>query len=141
MTKEEELGNCLALIEQYKEQINSLEMQSSYVQAIVAEYNKVKITLEQMGKNDKKVDVLLPIGGSTFIQANVNDTSKVLFDIGAGIVSEKTLPDAIKKIDERVADLQKTQEKLLTIIQNLQKEASQISDKAQKLYAEEQKGS
>ena len=141
MTKEEELGNCLALIEQYKEQINSLEMQSSYVQAIIAEYNKVKITLEQMGKNDKKVDVLLPIGGSTFIQANINDTSKVLFDIGAGVVSEKTLPDAIKKIDERVADLHKTQEKLLTIIQNLQKEASEISDKAQKLYAEEQKGS
>jgi prefoldin alpha subunit len=141
MAKDEELGNCLALIEQYKEQINSLEMQSSYVQAIIAEYNKVKITLEQMGKNDKKIDVLVPIGGSTFIQANINDTSKVLFDIGAGIVSEKALPDAIKKIDERVVDLQKTQEKLLTIIQNLQNEATEISNKAQKLYAEEQKGS
>ena len=32
MTKDEELSKYLALIEQYKEQINSLDVQFSYVQ-------------------------------------------------------------------------------------------------------------
>jgi prefoldin alpha subunit len=137
MTKDEELTKCLALFEQYKEQINSVEMQSSYLQAIVNEYNKVKITLEQIVKIDKGSEVLLPLGGSTFIEANVKNPSKVLFDIGAGIVVEKTSNDAIIKIDKRIEDLQKTQEKIITIMQNLQNEATEVSAKAQQLMSEE----
>lgn len=137
MSKDEELTKYLALIEQYKEQINSVEMQSSYLQAVVNEYNKVKITLEEIVKIEKGSEVLLPIGGSTFIQANITNPSKVLFDIGAGIVIEKTSDNAIKKIDKRIEDLQKTHEKLMTIIQNLQNEATEISEKAQKLLNEE----
>ena len=54
-------------------------------------------------------------------------------------VTEKTSEDAIKKINQRIDDLQKTQEKLLTMMQNLQNEATEISAKAQKLYEEQQK--
>ena len=137
MSKDEELAKCLTLIEQYKEQINSVEMQSSYLQAIINEYNKVKITLENIVKINKGSEVLLPLGGSTFIEANITNPSKVLFDIGAGIVTEKTSSNAISKIDERIEDLQKTQEKLMTILQNLQNEATEVSAKAQKLLGEE----
>ena len=137
MSKDEELTKYLTLIEQYKEQINSIEMQSSYIQAIINEYNKVKITLEQIFKIEKGSEILLPLGGSTFIEANIINPSKVLFDIGAGIVTEKTSINAIKKIDERIQDLQKTQEKLITYIQNLQDEATEVSTKAQILLNEE----
>jgi len=139
MTKEEELAKYMALIEQYKEQINSLEMQSQYLQAAIADYNKAKITLEQLNNADTGSEMLLPIGGSTFIDTTAKNTSKVLFDIGGGIVIEKTSEDAIKKIDCRIEDLQKTQEKLLTMMQNLQNEATEVSSKAQKFYEEQQK--
>jgi len=139
MTKDEELAKYLTLIEQYKEQMNSLEMQSSYLQAAIADYSKAKMTLEQLGNTDKETEILLPIGGSTFIDATTKNPSKVLFDIGGGIVTEKTSDDAIKKIDKRIEDLQKTQEKLLTMMQDLQNETTEISAKAQKLLAEEQK--
>ncbi|MDH7507143.1 MAG: prefoldin subunit alpha [Candidatus Thermoplasmatota archaeon] len=139
MSKDEELTKYLALIEQYKEQMNSVEMQSSYLQAIINEYSKVKITLEQLIKIDKKSEVLLPIGGSTYIEASIINPSKVLFDIGAGLIVEKTSDNAIKKIDKRIEDLQKTQEKLYTIMQNLQKEATEVSEKAQKILNEENK--
>ena len=137
MSKDEEIAKYLTLIEQYKEEINSVEMQSSYVQAIINEYNKVKITLEQLVKIDKGSEVLLPIGGSTYIQANVTNPSKVLFDVGAGVIIEKTSDNAINKIDKRIEDLQKTQEKLTAIMQNLQNEATEASAKAQKLLGEE----
>jgi len=139
MTKDEELAKYMTLIEQYKEQMNSLEIQSQYLQAAIADYNKAKITLEQLHDADKGTEILLPIGGSTYIDATVKNTSKVLFDIGGGIVTEKTSDDAIKKIDMRIEDLQKTQEKLLTMMQNLQNEATEVSAKAQKLLGEEQK--
>ena len=137
MTKEEELSKYIAQIEQYKEQINQLEMQSSYIQGAILDYNKAKMTLENLNNADKDNDVLIPIGGSTFINAKAADTSKVLFDIGSGIVSEKNYEDAIKKIDERIEDLQKTQESIVSMVQKLQNEAEEISLKAQKIYQDQ----
>jgi len=139
MTKDEELTKYMALIEQYKEQMNTLEMQSQYLQAAIADYNKAKITIEQLSNTDTGTEILLPIGGSTYINAAAKNTSKLLFDIGGGIVTEKTSDDAIKKIDKRIEGLQKTQEKLIEAMQNLQNEATEVSAKAQKLLAEEQK--
>ena len=139
MIKDEELAKYLAIIEQYKEQMNSLEMQSQYLQAAILDYNKAKITLENLRKTKKDEDILLPIGGSTFINANLKNPSNVLFDIGAGIVTEKKAEDAINKINKKIEDLQKTQEKLLTMMQNLQNESAEVSAKAQKLLSESQK--
>ena len=139
MTREEELSKYMILIENYKEQLNSLDMQYSYLQAAIADYAKAKMTLEQLSKKDDSAEILLPIGGSTFLNATAKSTSKVLFDIGSGVVTEKTTDDAIKKIDERIDSLQKTQEKLSSMAQQLQTEAAEISDKAQKLMAEEKK--
>ena len=139
MTKDEELANYMALIEQYKEQMSSLETQSSYLQAAVSDYTKAKMTIEQLSKTSKGDELLFPIGGSTFIKATASDSSKVLFDIGAGVVTEKNPKDAITNIDKRIEDLQKTQERLLEIMQNLQNEAAGISQKAQNLISEQKK--
>lgn len=138
MTKEEELSKYMVLIENYKEQLGSLEMQSSYLQAAIADYTKAKMTLEQLSNTDEGTDILFPIGGSTFISATAKDTAKVLFDIGGGIVAEKTSNDAIKKIDKRIESLQQTQEKLSSMAQQLQAEANEVSNKAQELLSQKE---
>ena len=69
MTKDEELTKYMALIEQYKEQMNSIETQFSYLQAAINDYNKAKITLEQLSNTESGAEILLPIGGCTFINA------------------------------------------------------------------------
>lgn len=138
MNKDQELARYMAQIEQYKEQINQLEMQSSYLQAAVNDYNKARITLEQLEKSDNNSEILVPIGGSTYMNATAKDTKNVLFDIGSGVVTEKKVEDAIKKIDVRLEELQKTQDKLSSMLQQLQTEAIEISTKAQKLYEGQQ---
>jgi len=137
MNREEELAKYLSLIEYYKDQLNSIEIQSSYLQAAIAEYYKTRMTVEQLNKISDGNEILIPVGGSTFINACIKNPSKVLFDIGAGIVTEKTVDDAIKKINQRIENLQETQKKLLSIAQQLQNEAAEISKKMQKLISEE----
>ena len=127
----------MVLIENYKEQLSQLEIQQSYIQAAITDYTKAKMTLENLSNTDEKTDILLPIGGSTYIDAKLNNTSKVLFDIGAGIVTEKTFEDAINKIDERVKSLEQTQERFSTMMQQIQAEATEASNRAQELYSEE----
>ena len=139
MDKEQELRNYMMLIEQYKEQMAQLETQNQYVQAAIAEYNRAKITLEQLNNADGGDEILIPIGGSAFVDAKVKSTSKVLFDIGGGLVTEKKSEDAIKNIDKRIEELQKTQEKLGDMLQNFQNETNDAYAKAQKLMQEQQK--
>lgn len=136
MTKDEELAKYLSIIEQYKEQLNNLEMQSSYIQSAILDYNKAKITLENLKNTEKDKEILLPIGGSTFINANIKDPSNVLFDIGAGLVTEKKTEEAIKNIDKKIEEFQKTQEKVSAVMQNLQNSSAEITAKAQKLLSE-----
>ena len=136
MTKENEIATNLSMIEYYKEQLASIDMQIQYLQAAVADYHKAKITVEQLDKTKGVDDILVPVGLGVFINASTKDTSKVLVDIGAGIVAEKTVDDAIKKIDGRIEALQENQKKLLSMAQQLQTEAVELSNKTQKLVDE-----
>lgn len=138
MNKDEELNRYMVQIEQYKEQMNQLEMQFQYLNAAFADYNRAKITLENLTKADAGSEVLLPIGGGVFIGATAKDTSTVLMDIGGDLVTEKTPEEAIKKIDKRLENLEKTQVKMNEMMERLQNEATEVSAKAQKIMSEQQ---
>jgi len=136
---EEEITRNLALIEYYKEQLNAIDYQTQFMQAALADYYKAKITIEQLHKADENSEILIPVGGGTFINGSIKESSNVLVDIGAGLVAEKTIDDALKKIDERIKNLQGKQEKLLSTAQKLQVESDELSQKTQKLVEETQK--
>jgi prefoldin alpha subunit len=139
MTKEEEITRNLTLIEYYKEQLNALDTQSQYIQAALADYQKGKITIEQVKRIKEDSEILIPVGGGTFITGTVKNPNKVLMDIGAGYISEKTIEEGIKKIDERIKRVQESQERLLSQAQKLQIEANELSEKTQKLMNEARK--
>ena len=136
MTKEDEISRNLALIEYYKEQLANLDMQMQYLQVAMADYQKAKISIEHLEKTEDATEILVPLGSGIFVNASAKDTSKVLLDIGAGVVAEKNTNDAIKKIDERIENLEKNQEKILSMAQQLQNEANELAQKTQKLVNE-----
>ena len=139
MTKEDEITKNLSLIEYYKEQLNALDIQSQYLQVALADYYKAKMTIEQLQKTKEKSDILIPLGGGTYLNGSIQDASKVLVDIGAGLVTEKTIDGAINKLEERIKTLQDKQEKIVSTVQKLQEESTKLSQTTQKLIEETQK--
>ena len=137
MKKEEELQKYLNSIEQCKEQLNSLEVQFSYIQNVIADQTKAKLTLQQLDKTDKDVEVFFPIGAGAYLDGTTKKTSKILFDVGEGIIIEKSSEEVIKKIDKQIKDLQETTEKISAMAQKLQSDLSESTEKAQKLVSEE----
>jgi len=133
MANDEEITRNLTMIEYYKEQLSSIDMQAQYLQAALTDFYKAKLTVEQLDKTDDGSEILIPLGGGTFINGSVKDPSKVLVDIGAGLVTEKTVDGAIKKIDDRIKELQENQERLMTMGQKLQNEATELSQRTQKM--------
>lgn len=139
MVTDEEITKNLTMIEYYKEQLGSIDIQIQYFQAAVADYQKAKLSIEQLDKTKGKPDILIPVGTGIFVYASAKETSKILIDIGDGIVAEKTVDEALKKVDSRIEVLQKNQEKLLAMAQQMQQEAVDLSNKTQALINETKK--
>ncbi|MCJ7572378.1 MAG: prefoldin subunit alpha [Candidatus Thermoplasmatota archaeon] len=137
MTKDEEASRYMMIVEQCKEQLNQLEMQSQYIQAAIMDYNKARLTIEQLKKLEKETEMMIPIGGGAFINTTAKKQEKILIEVGAGIVIEKTYDDAIKKIDERIQNIEKSQARLDEMMQNIQKQGENAAEKAQNLIYEE----
>jgi prefoldin alpha subunit len=138
MTKEEEITRNLTLIEYYKQQLESIDMQLQYLQATIAEYQRAKMTVEQLTTVDENSELLIPVGAGTFVNGSLKNASNVLIGIGAGLVVEKSVNEAIVKLDERMKRLAENQEKMLSLGQKIQTDAQALSEKTQKMMEETQ---
>ena len=136
MTQEEDVAKNLTLIEYYKQQLESIEMQLQYMQATVAEYQRAKITVEQLHAVDDNADILIPVGGGAFINGSVKNTSHVLLGVGAGFVMEKTVDETVAKLDEQIRKVQESYEKVVSLAQKIQSDAEELSAKTQKMMEE-----
>ncbi|OYT58470.1 prefoldin subunit alpha [Euryarchaeota archaeon ex4484_162] len=131
--KEAEVSRYLSLLEMYKEQIESLVNQSQIIQAMIDEYNRTKLTLDKISNVEEKTEVLVSIGGGVFVNANIRDTKKVVYNIGADIMIEKTIEETVKSIDERINLLYENLQKVVETTQKLEDAAAQISEKVQEM--------
>ena len=55
---------------------------------------------------NQEIESLIPVGLGTYVKANISGTSKVLLDVGAGIVVEKEHDSAINYLESRIKELQ-----------------------------------
>ena len=134
MNQEEEFQRYAALIDYYKSQLESIENQYNYLQAAIMDYQKAKITVEKLAETKSGNEILIPIGGGVFTYATTKKPSKVLTDIGSGIVIEKNPKDALLVMDKRIKDLQENIDSLNKMSQQIQDQMQEISKKAQQIY-------
>ena len=139
MTQEEEITRNLTLIEYYKQQLESIDMQLQYLQAAIADYQRAKVTVEQLHAVDDNSDILIPVGGGAFVNGTLKNASSVLLGVGAGLVMEKTVDETIAKLDERIHKVQESYEKVVSLAQKIQGDAEEISSKTQKMMEEAQR--
>jgi len=139
MTKEEEITRNLTLIEYYKQQLESIDMQLQYLQSTLADYQRAKITVEQLHAVDENSELLIPVGAGTFVNGSLKNASNVLIGVGAGIVIEKTVDEAVLKLEERIKRLQENLEKMVSLGQKIQSDAEECSKKTQHMMEKTQR--
>jgi prefoldin alpha subunit len=139
MTKEEEITRNLTLIEYYKQQLESIDMQLQYLQSTLADYQRAKITVGELHSADENSEVLIPVGAGTFVNGSLKSTSNVLIGVGAGIVIEKTVDEAVIKLEERIKRIQENLEKMVSLGQKIQSDAEELSHKTQQMMEETQR--
>lgn len=82
--------------------------------------------------------VLLPIGGGAVVRAKVVDPGHVLVNIGADIVVERTNPDAVDFLKDRITELEALGKKMVDSLEQLRAQATEVNRRLEAAYQKAQ---
>jgi len=136
---EQEIRQALATLEMYKAQAESLAEQQQIVSFSMEEYSRARDTLGKWKDAEKGSELLVPVGGNSFVFAKVADNKKALVGIGSGVTVERPLEEAIKTLETRIKELAEASKKLTESLTMLEARSSQLTQLVQAEYERLQK--
>jgi prefoldin alpha subunit len=108
INKEDEVRKLSMQLRYFEETAENLQQRLSMLSAALTDLNYAGETLENVENQQENADMLVPIGGSSYINVKLASNNKVVVGLGAGVSVEKTVPEAKIIIKERMDELQKT---------------------------------
>jgi prefoldin alpha subunit len=109
----------LRLLEQTAE---ALQSRMNMVNSAVADLTYAQMTLDGLEKENEKSELLVPIGGTSYIRAKLDNPDKIIVGMGAGVSVEKTRQEAKEIIKKRQQDLDKAKT-------SVQQQFAQVAEK------------
>jgi len=119
----------LLILQQLQSESEALQRKIVELELVEAELEKTIESLEYFNSLDGSVEALMNLGGGVFAYVDVKDSKKMLVDVGAGVIVEKEVGDAIES-------LRKKKEKIEENIKKLGQVLEQIAAQAEKVQAE-----
>ena len=131
---EKELQQSLATLELYRAQLQSLAEQQQLVQMSLEENARAKETLSNFKSAPIDSEILVPVGGNSFVFAKIGSNSKAIVSVGSRVSLEKPIEDAMKMIETRINELVETFTKLGERRSAIEAQSSQLSQQLQQEY-------
>jgi len=107
-TTEEELNRLSVEMRFLEQTAETLQQRIGMINAAITDLTYANMTLENMEKEKDEAELLVPIGGSSYIKVKLASNDTVIVGMGAGVSIEKTLPEAKQIVKERLDELEKT---------------------------------
>jgi len=95
----------IRLLEQRAE---ALESRINMINAVQTDSSYAGATLETLEKENPNTELLVPVGGGSYIRARLETLDKVIVGIGSGVSVEKTLFEAKEIVKKRLEELSTT---------------------------------
>ena len=119
---EEELRRLSMEMRYLEQTADALQQRISMVNAALTDINYANMTLDGIEQEKENSEMLIPIGGSSYVKVKLADTNKVIIGMGSGVSVEKTLPEAKATLKERLDELEKT-------MHSAQQQYSQVAER------------
>src|SRR2546430_1019386 len=133
---DEEMRQLLVDIRMLEGSARVLSSRLDIVTGALAETQTAKQTLDGTKESGKNVEMLIPIGSGSFVKSKLEDPQHVIIGVGAGVCIEKTVEDAIRDLNVRAADMDKTRinvtQQLNQIISHPEDNRARLEDLARK---------
>jgi prefoldin alpha subunit len=106
--EEEELRKLSVQLRFLEQTAETLQSRISMLNAAMTDLTYANMTLDGVEKEKKNAEILVPIGGSSYVQVKLANPDKVVVGLGAGVSVEKSLPEAKALLKERLDEVEKS---------------------------------
>ena len=119
---EEELRRISVELRFLEQTADALQSRLGMINALTTDLTYANTVLEGLDKERENAELLVPIGGSSYIRARLDNPDRIIVGMGAGVSIEKTRQEAREIIKKRLDDLEKTK-------MSMQQQFVQVADK------------
>ena len=85
----------------------TLQQRLAILQNAMADLRVAEESLKGLDEAEEGAPVLVPMGGGTFVRAELGDLSNVIINVGAEVSIDMALEDAIENVKGRLEDIEK----------------------------------
>jgi len=120
---------------------DALQSRLNMMNAALTELLVANMALEGLEKEKADAPLLVPIGGGSYVEANLGSENKVIVGVGAGVAIEKTIKEAKENAAKRISEFEKTrasfEQQLQQVIGKIQENRALLQELSAKLNERE----
>jgi prefoldin alpha subunit len=134
-----EIQEKLLILQRLRSESEALQRRILELEFAQAELDKTIESLEYFNSLDGCAEALMNIGGGVFAYVDVRESKKMLVDVGAGVVVEKEVKDAIETLKRRKESIQQNISKFEQFLGQIATQAEKIQREIAELSKEREK--
>lgn len=124
---EQELRQAMSTLELYRTQLVSIAENQQLIQVSIEELARARETFTQYKDAEPGSELLIPVGGSSFVFAKVEINDKAIVGLGTGVSMEKPIDEAISLMEERANELMESLKKLIDRRMDIEGKAEELT--------------
>lgn len=137
---EKEIDERVVLLQQLQSEAEAIQRRIVELEIVDSQLEKTIESLEYFNSLDDGVEALMNLGGGVFAYVDVKNAKKMLVDVGAGVVVEKEVGEAIDFLKKKREIIQQNVTALEQALQQIIERARQIQQEiVEKSKEEEEK--
>ncbi|MCW4005076.1 MAG: prefoldin subunit alpha [Candidatus Bathyarchaeota archaeon] len=133
---EQELRRLNAEMQYYEQTAQAMQQRLTMMNAALTDLSYANTTLESIEKEKENAELLVPIGGSSYINVKLANADKVIVGMGSGVSVEKTLPEAKTIVKDRLTELENAQNQMQQQLTQMVERINQGRTKMESLLAD-----
>ena len=126
---DQELQEELIRLDAYRGQLNAMIQQHQYLSNSRADHLRARESLEGFERTGDGAELLIPLGGETYVRGQPVRSAAVLLGIGSGLVVEMDRPKAVEILADRIERIDQATKELETQMGNLDERITLLSDR------------
>jgi len=103
---EQQVQEDLMRLDAYRNQLNALLQQHQILSASRQDHLRARESLEGVDRAPASAELLLPLGGETFVRGSVDREAPVLVGMGSGVVVEMERLKVVELLAERIVRIE-----------------------------------
>lgn len=137
---EEEIRKLSVELRYLEQTAEALQSRLNMLNAVATDLTYANSALENLEKENENAELLVPIGGTSYVKARLDDPDKIIVGIGAGVSVEKTRLEAKGIVKKRLGDLEKartaTQQQFSQVAGKINEDREKFEDLAATMRGE-----